>query len=378
MRAGRIVAIGKAGNPDAMDGVHPDLVVGPYDPGWCGREWSGSSRPARRGHAHLMAPQQVDETSAAGTTTVIAMDGGRPRHQATTVTDRDRLNGCASASTTPGRCRASRHGQHLGRRRRRGGDVLGCRGAKLHEDSGPRPSAIDACRPTAADAVPGRRRRLHTDSLNESRLLRGAPSPRSPGARSTPSTPRVPAAVTPPTSCRSLARQRAPSSTNPTHPHTVNTVDEHLDMLMVCHHLQPGRAGGFLAFADSRIRPSTIAAEDILHDLGAISDQLGSDSQAMGRIGEVVLRTWQTAHVMKLRRGSLRINNAADGVADNMGTSVRGEVHDLPGDHARPAGRGRFGGDRQAGRPRAVGPGVLRCPPPPGGQGRHGRLGHHG
>ena len=107
-----------------------------------------------------------------------------------------------------------------------------------------------------------------------------------------------------------------PSSTNPTRPHTVNTVDEHLDMLMVCHHLNPAVPED-LAFADSRIRPSTIAAEDILHDLGAIS-MIGSDSQAMGRIGEVVLRTWQTAHVMKLRRGTLQIDDAADGVADNM------------------------------------------------------------
>jgi urease subunit alpha len=103
-----------------------------------------------------------------------------------------------------------------------------------------------------------------------------------------------------------------PSSTNPTRPHTVNTVDEHLDMLMVCHHLNPAVAED-LAFAESRIRPSTIAAEDILHDMGAIS-MIGSDSQAMGRIGEVVIRTWQTAHVMKQRRGTL----AGDGAADNV------------------------------------------------------------
>ena len=107
-----------------------------------------------------------------------------------------------------------------------------------------------------------------------------------------------------------------PSSTNPTRPHTVNTIDEHLDMLMVCHHLNPSIPED-LAFAESRIRPSTIAAEDILHDLGAIS-MIGSDSQAMGRIGEVVLRTWQTAHVMKARRGPRRSTGRHDGAADNL------------------------------------------------------------
>jgi urease subunit alpha len=163
-----------------------------------------------------------------------------------------------------------------------------------------------------------------------------------------------------------------PSSTNPTRPHTVNTVDEHLDMLMVCHHLNPSVPED-LAFAESRIRPSTIAAEDVLHDLGAIS-MIGSDSQAMGRIGEVVIRTWQTAHVMKRRRGAL----PATGGRQQPGPPLRRQVHDLPGGGPRPRARGRLGRGRQARRPRAVGPGVLRRAAPRGAQGRHDRVGAMG
>jgi urease subunit alpha len=155
-----------------------------------------------------------------------------------------------------------------------------------------------------------------------------------------------------------------PSSTNPTRPYTVNTIDEHLDMLMVCHHLNPAVPED-LAFAESRIRPTTIAAEDVLHDLGAIS-MIGSDSQAMGRIGEVALRTWQTAHVMRRRRGALPRRRAGGQRAG----PVRGEVHDLPGGGARAGGGDRIGDGRQAGRPGAVGAGVLRGTPARGAQGR--------
>ena len=154
-----------------------------------------------------------------------------------------------------------------------------------------------------------------------------------------------------------------PSSTNPTRPHTVNTVDEHLDMLIVCHHLNP-RIPEDLAFAESRIRGTTIAAEDILHDLGAIS-MIGSDSQAMGRVGETIVRTWQTAHVMAARRGG-------DGNARLE--ALRRQVHDQPGDRARDRRRGGFGRGRQARRPRAVGPGVLRDPAAAGVEGRRDRL----
>src|SRR5258706_1646253 len=186
----------------------------------------------------------------------------------------------------------------------------GAGGFKLHEDWGSTPAAIDACL-RVADAS-GVQVALHSDTLNEAGYVEstvaaingrsihayhteGAGGGHAPDIITLASYPNV-----------------LPSSTNPTRPHTVNTLDEHLDMLMVCHHLSP-RVPEDLAFAESRIRPTTMAAEDILHDLGAIS-MIGSDSQAMGRIGETIIRTWQTAHVMKERRGAL----LGDGAADNM------------------------------------------------------------
>jgi urease subunit alpha len=186
----------------------------------------------------------------------------------------------------------------------------GASGFKLHEDWGSTPAAIDACLRVCQEA--GVQAALHTDTLNEAGFVQdtlaaiagrpihayhteGAGGGHAPDIITVAGQPNI-----------------LPSSTNPTRPHTVNTVDEHLDMLMVCHHLNPAVPED-LAFAESRIRPSTIAAEDILHDLGAIS-MIGSDSQAMGRIGEVIIRTWQTAHVMKRRRGAL----PGDGGADNQ------------------------------------------------------------
>jgi urease subunit alpha len=185
---------------------------------------------------------------------------------------------------------------------------------KLHEDWGTTPAAIDCCLEVAENTDV--QVTIHTDTLNEAGYVdstldaiagrsihtfhtEGAGGGHAPDIITVASHPNV-----------------LPSSTNPTRPHTVNTVDEHLDMLMVCHHLNPAVPED-LAFAESRIRPSTIAAEDTLHDMGAIS-MIGSDSQAMGRIGEVVLRTWQTAHVMKQRRGALTIGSESDGVADNL------------------------------------------------------------
>jgi urease subunit alpha len=189
----------------------------------------------------------------------------------------------------------------------------GAAGFKLHEDWGTTPAAIDACL-NVADAT-GVQVNLHSDTLNEAGFVEdtlaaingraihayhteGAGGGHAPDIITVVSHPNV-----------------LPSSTNPTRPHTVNTLDEHLDMLMVCHHLNPSVPED-LAFAESRIRPSTIAAEDLLHDIGAIS-MIGSDAQAMGRIGEVVLRTWQTAHVMKKRRGALEGDGSGSGGADN-------------------------------------------------------------
>src|SRR5215213_2513385 len=177
----------------------------------------------------------------------------------------------------------------------------GASGFKLHEDWGTTPAAIDACL-TVCDAS-GVQASIHTDTLNEAGYVestlaaiagRGIHAYHTEGAGGG----HAPDIITVAGYGHIL-----PSSTNPTRPHTVNTLSEHLDMLMVCHHLSPSIPED-LAFAESRIRPSTIAAEDLLHDLGAIS-MIGSDAQAMGRIGEVVLRTWQTAHVLKAKRGSL-------------------------------------------------------------------------
>jgi urease subunit alpha len=192
--------------------------------------------------------------------------------------------------------------------------AAGAGGFKLHEDWGSTPAAIDACL-RAADAGQVQVA-LHSDTLNEAGYVestlaaiagRGIHAYHTEGAGGG----HAPDIITVASHPNVL-----PSSTNPTRPHTVNTLDEHLDMLMVCHHLSP-RVPEDLAFAESRIRPTTMAAEDILHDLGAIS-MIGSDSQAMGRIGETVIRTWQTAHVMKERRGALPGDGSAAYPADNL------------------------------------------------------------
>ncbi|MBF6447414.1 MULTISPECIES: urease subunit alpha [Nocardia] len=311
IRDGRICAIGKAGNPETMDGVHPDLVVGPST-----EIIAGNGRILTAGaidcHVHFICPQLLDEALGGGITTLIGGGTGP-------------AEGSKATTVTPG-------AWHLGRMLEatdgwpvnilllgKGNTVRpeamweqlrgGAGGFKLHEDWGTTPAAIDACL-RVADAA-GVQVALHSDTLNEAGFVEdtlaaiagraihsyhteGAGGGHAPDIITVASHPNV-----------------MPSSTNPTRPHTVNTLDEHVDMLMVCHHLNPAVPED-LAFAESRIRPSTIAAEDLLHDLGAIS-MIGSDSQAMGRIGEVVMRTWQTAHMMKRRRGAL----PGDGAADN-------------------------------------------------------------
>jgi urease subunit alpha len=311
IRDGRIVALGKAGNPDTMDGVHPDLVIGPST-----EVMAGNGKILTAGaidsHVHLICPQLVDEALGAGITTIVG--GGTGPAEGTKAT-----------TVTPGAWNLARMLEAtdglpvnvllLGKGNTVSEEALweqlraGAAGFKLHEDWGTTPAAIDACL-RVCDAA-GVQAALHTDTLNEAGFVEstlaaiagraihayhteGAGGGHAPDIITVASEPNV-----------------LPSSTNPTRPYTVNTLDEHLDMLMVCHHLNPAVPED-LAFAESRIRPSTMAAEDILHDLGAIS-MIGSDSQAMGRIGEVILRTWQTAHVMKRRRGAL----PGDGAADN-------------------------------------------------------------
>lgn len=311
IRDGRIVALGKAGNPDTMDGVHPDLVVGPST-----EIIAGNGRILTAGaidcHVHLICPQIVDEALGSGVTTIIGGGTGPAEGtKATTVTPGawhlarmlEAMDGLPINVALLGKGNTVSHEAMWEQLR------AGASGFKLHEDWGSTPAAIDACL-TVADAA-GVQVALHSDTLNEAGFVedtlaaiagRGIHAYHTEGAGGG----HAPDIIT-------VAAQGhvLPSSTNPTRPHTVNTLDEHLDMLMVCHHLNPSIPED-LAFAESRIRPSTIAAEDLLHDMGAIS-MIGSDSQAMGRIGEVVMRTWQSAHVMKQRRGSLE----GDGAADN-------------------------------------------------------------
>ncbi|MCZ2803486.1 urease subunit alpha [Modestobacter sp. VKM Ac-2983] len=312
VRDGRIVALGKAGNPDTMDGVHPDLVIGP------GTEiLAGNGKILTAGgidcHVHFICPQIVPTAIGSGITTMIGGGTGP-------------AEGSKATTITPGdwylaRMLEAMDGMPvnvalLGKGNTVSVDSLeeqlraGASGFKLHEDWGSTPAAIDAALTVAGrNGVPVA---LHSDTLNEAGFVEdtlaaiagrsihayhteGAGGGHAPDIITVAGHPNV-----------------LPSSTNPTRPHTVNTLDEHLDMLMVCHHLDSSVPED-LAFAESRIRPTTIAAEDLLHDLGAIS-MIGSDAQAMGRVGEVVMRTWQTAHVMKRRRGSL----AGDGAADNL------------------------------------------------------------
>jgi urease subunit alpha len=307
---GRIARIGKAGNPDVQPGV--DIVIGP-----------GTEVIAAEGkivtpggidaHIHFICPQQVEEALASGVTTMLG-GGTGPAH------------GTLATTCTPGPFHLGRMFQALdgmpmnfglfGKGNASRPDALvemiraGACGLKLHEDWGTTPAAIDCCM-TVADEH-DIQVTLHTDTLNESGFVEstieafkgrtihafhteGAGGGHAPDIIRVAGLPNV-----------------LPSSTNPTRPYTVNTLDEHLDMLMVCHHLDP-RIAEDVAFAESRIRKETIAAEDILHDLGAFS-MMSSDSQAMGRVGETIIRCWQTADKMRAQRGPL---DGDDAQADN-------------------------------------------------------------
>ncbi len=211
----------------------------------------------------------------------------------------------------------------------------GAGGFKLHEDWGTTPAAIDACLTVADES--GVQVAIHTDTLNEAGYVESTLAAINGRSIHTYHTEGAGGGHAPDIITVAAHPNVLPSSTNPTRPHTVNTLAEHLDMLMVCHHLNPSVPED-LAFAESRIRPSTIAAEDVLHDMGAISI-IGSDSQAMGRVGEVILRTWQTAHVDEApprRAGRRRCRRQPPSPA------IRGQVHDLPGGGARARPRDRF------------------------------------
>ena len=309
IRDGRIVGIGKAGNPDTMDDVDPALVIGPST-----EIVSGNGRILTAGaidcHVHLICPQLLDEALGSGITTIVGGGNGPAEGtKATTVSGAWHLERMLEAlDHWPVNVALMGKGNTVNEDAMWEQLRAGAAAFKLHEDWGTTPAAIDACLRVADQS--GVQVAIHTDTLNEAGYVESTLAAIDGRAIHTFHTEGAGGGHAPDIMTVASHPNVMPSSTNPTRPHTVNTVDEHLDMLMVCHHLNPAVPED-LAFADSRIRPSTIAAEDILHDMGAIS-MIGSDSQAMGRIGEVVLRTWQTAHVMKLRRGSLGNDTVAD------------------------------------------------------------------
>jgi urease subunit alpha len=347
IRNGRIVKVGKSGNPDTQAGVDPDLVVGAATEVIAG-EGKIVTAGAIDSHIHFISPQQIYEAISNGITTMIGGGTGP-------------ATGTNATTCTPGRWNL----EHMLRAAEawplnfgflgKGNAstpmplaeqvLAGACGLKLHEDWGTTPAAIDTCLRVADEYDV--QVAIHTDTLNEAGFVddtiaaiggrtihtyhtEGAGGGHAPDIIKIAGLPNI-----------------LPSSTNPTRPLTINTIAEHLDMLMVCHHLNP-QVPEDVAFAESRIRQETIAAEDILHDLGAIS-MTSSDSQAMGRIGEVVIRTWQTAHKMKVQRGALAgdssrndnnrvkryvakytINPAiAHGVSHEVGSIESGKLADL-------------------------------------------------
>ena len=347
IRDGRIIGIGKSGNPNLMDGVNAEMIVG------AGTEViAGEGMIVTAGgidaHIHFICPQQINEALASGITTMIGGGTGP-------------ATGTNATTCTPGVWNISRMLEtvegfpinfgFLGKGNSSFPDPLreqveaGAIGLKLHEDWGTTPAAIDNCLSVAEEYDV--QVAIHTDTLNESGFVEDSIAAFKGRTIHTYHTEGAGGGHAPDIIKVCGENNVLPSSTNPTRPFTVNTIDEHLDMLMVCHHLDASIPED-LAFAESRIRPETIAAEDILHDLGAFS-VMASDSQAMGRVGEVVIRTWQTAHKMRVQRGQLleetgkndnfrakryiakyTINPAiAHGISDQVGSIEVGKMADL-------------------------------------------------
>ena len=306
IKDGRISGIGKAGNPDIQPGV--TIVIGPGTDIIAG-EGAILTPGGIDSHIHFICPQQAEEALASGTTTLVGGGAGPTVGTlATTVTAgpwaMHRMLEAADALPVNigllGKGNASRP-EGLREQVR-----AGACGLKLHEDWGTTPAAIDNCL-TVADEMDVQVA-IHTDTLNESGFVRDTIAAMKGRTIHSFHTEGAGGGHAPDIITAAGEENILPSSTNPTRPYTVNTVDEHLDMLMVCHHLSPSIPED-VAFAESRIRKETIAAEDILHDLGVFS-MMSSDSQAMGRIGETTLRCWQTAHKMKVQRGPLPEDSA--------------------------------------------------------------------
>lgn len=301
IKHGRIHKIGKAGNPDVQPGV--DIIVGPGTEVIAG-EGQILTAGGIDAHIHYICPQQVEEALCSGVTTMIGGGTGPATgSNATTCTPGPwhihqmlkALDGLPMNFGLLGKGNASLPGALEEQIK------AGVMGMKLHEDWGATPAAIDCCLGVADDYDV--QVAIHTDTLNESGFVEDTIAAFKGRTIHTYHTEGAGGGHAPDIIKACGLNNVLPSSTNPTRPYTINTVDEHLDMLMVCHHLDPGIPED-VAFAESRIRRETIAAEDILHDLGAFS-MISSDSQAMGRVGEVVIRTWQTAHKMKMQRGHL-------------------------------------------------------------------------
>src|ERR671923_888483 len=345
LKDGRIAALGKAGNPDVQPNVN--IIIGP------GTEViAGEGLILTAGgidtHIHFICPQQVEEALMSGVTTMIG--GGTGPAAGTNATT------CTPGPWNLERMLRAAEGLpmnlgFLGKGNASRPEALreqicaGAMGLKLHEDWGTTPAAIDCCLSVADEH--DIQVAIHTDTLNESGFVEDTIAAFKGRAIHTYHTEGAGGGHAPDIIKLVGVPHVLPSSTNPTRPFTRNTIDEHLDMLMVCHHLDPSIAED-LAFAESRIRKETIAAEDILHDMGALS-MMSSDSQAMGRIGEVLIRTWQTAHKMKLQRGRLKeekgdndnarakryvakytINPAiAHGVSKHIGSVEKGKLADL-------------------------------------------------
>ena len=306
IKDGRIAGIGKAGNPDVQPGV--DIVIGPGSEAIAG-EGLIVTAGAIDAHIHFICPQQIEDALMSGVTTMFG--GGTGPAAGTNAT-----------TCTPGPWYIARMLQaaeafsmNLGFLGKGNASLpqpldeqieAGAMGLKLHEDWGTTPAAIDNCLSVAEryDVQVA----IHTDTLNESGFVEDTVAAFKGRAIHTYHTEGAGGGHAPDIIKVCGEANVLPSSTNPTRPYTINTIDEHLDMLMVCHHLDPAIPED-VAFAESRIRRETIAAEDILHDLGAFS-MIASDSQAMGRVGEVITRTWQTAHKMKVQRGALSQDNA--------------------------------------------------------------------